>query len=148
LPSNDLKVELNSKATLVSKMIYLDTIGPEITVEGGNWVYVEAGQKYVAAKATCKDAVFSEAKCYPDNDASEVRIDYNSPKYQIITYTATDELGNVSSVSVKVKVEVAQGDSSNGVMWIISGAALALTAIILGWVLIKNNEKKKKLSYI
>jgi len=148
LTSNDLSVELSSKARLISKKIYLDTIGPEITIEGGNWVFVEAGKKYTPGKATCQDAVFKELECVVDNDANVVKINYTNPKYQIITYTAKDELGNVSSATVKVKVEILEEDSSWGTWLIISGTVLLVTGLILGWVLIKNNEKKKKLSYI
>lgn len=145
---DELNGQVQDKATLVSKKIYLDTIGPEISVVGGNWVYVEAGKTYTPQEATCKDAIFSEDTCSVSNDSNIVAIKYNVDEYQIITYEATDRLGNISSVAVKIKVEIAESSGNLKTYIIISSAVLVITGLILGWVLIKNNEKKKKMSYI
>ena len=135
-------------AKQVSKKLYLDTVGPEISIEGGNWVYVEAGKKYTAQKATCTDAIFNEDVCSVTNDLNVVSIRYDTEDYQIVTYEASDRIGNVSSVSVKIKVEIPQKGNNTGVYIAISVGVLLVTFLILGWVLIKNNEKKKKMSYI
>lgn len=146
--NKNLLEELKAEAVLVAKDIYLDTIGPEIVVEGGNWVFVDTGEKYVEQKATCKDAVFSEFDCVATNDFSVVGIDYSNPKYQIITYEAEDILGNIATLPVKIKVNQEVKDDSLGVWLIVCGSIMLVTCTALGYILMKNHEKKKKLSYI
>ena len=143
-----LSAELATKAKLVKKNIYLDTVGPEITIEGGKWVFLEAGQKYEVQNATCVDAVFPDEHYEVTNDAKIVRIDYTSDKYQIVTYEATDKLGNTTSETVKIKVDTTSGDKGLSLYAIIAIGVMAITFTILGYILIKNNEKKKKMSYI
>lgn len=146
------ELENKDKAKKISKEIYLDTVGPEIYVEGAGdswvWAFVEAGKKYEEAKALCKDAVFGEDTCQVTNDASVVNLKYNIDAYQIVTYEATDRLGNTTSVAVKVKVEIAEPKDNTMTYIAISGGILALTAVVLGYFLIKSHEKKKKMSYI
>ena len=149
----EMELKNESKVRLVSKNIYLDTVGPEISVDGAGdswvWAYVEAGKKYVAVKAVCKDAVFTEDDCVVSNDSEIVKLNYNTDKYQFVTYEATDRLGNTTSIPVKIKVEISTGEEKGiGLYLGISIAVLAVTGIVLTYVLIKNNEKKKKLSYI
>lgn len=138
--------DLNS--TLVVKNIILDTIGPKIKIDGGQWIYVPYGSRYEEQKATCSDAVFSGDECTVKNDLKVVRIDYTKDKYQLVTYEATDRLGNTSSLVVKVKVEIPTEDTGNLVTLLISGLVLVTTFTILGIVVYKNHLKKKKLSYI
>lgn len=149
----DAELQNDSKVRLISKNVYLDTIGPEISVEGAGdswvWAYVEAGKKYEVAKAICKDAVFTEDECSVSNDAEIVKINYNTDKYQFVTYEATDRLGNTTSIPVKIKVEIDTGEDNNMGLYLgVSASVLIVTGIILTYVLMKNNEKKKKLSYI
>jgi len=144
---NDLEFnDVNS--TLVTKSIILDTIGPKITIDGGQWIYVPYGSRYEEQNATCLDAVFSGDSCTVKNDLKVVRIDYTNDKYQLITYEATDRLGNTSSLVVKVKVEIPTDDSGNVITLVISGLVLVTTFTILGIAVYKNHQKKKKLSYI
>ncbi len=148
LDNSNLFEEFKDKAKPISKEVYLDTIGPEIIVEGGNWVYLEAGKTYTPKTATCQDAIFKTQPCTVTNDSNIVTIKYNTSDYQIITYEGTDAIGNVSSVSVKIKVELAS-DNNDWIIYLVSSIGIFLVVlIILAWVLIKNNEKKKKLSYI
>ena len=134
----------------ISKKIYLDTVGPKIKIEGGQWIFVESGKRYKQQEATCSDAVFPSPKykCTVNNDLDIVRIDYTKDDYQLITYSAVDELGNISNVVVKIKVEIAENDNSGLIAIIISGVVVLVTFSILGVVVYKNNQKKKKLSYI
>ena len=145
--------QLNSpneaKAKKISKKIHLDTIGPEITIPGGTWVVIPQGEKYSPSKeAPCKDAVFTEDACYVSHDADIVRIDYTTDRYQTVTYEATDRLGNTKTLSVRIKVEQNTGNGDMTLVLLISGAVLAITVGILAYILIKNSEKKKKISYI
>lgn len=151
---NDLKGELNVKAQFESKSIYLDTVGPKIYVDGAGenwvWVYLERGEKYVDQKPVCKDAVFEEDSCDVKNDLDVAKIDYSKDGYQFVTYRATDRLGNVNNITAKIKIEI-DDDNKNGEWktWgIIAGSVMVLVSLTLGYVLIKNNEKKKKISYI
>lgn len=144
----DVKNQLKSKAELISKEIYLDTIGPIITIPGGQWVLVKAGDKYKAQDATCKDAVFTEDECVVINDANIIDLDYSSSKHQLITYEATDRLGNVRTLHVNVKIEQKKDNSGVVATWVTIGCVLAITVTVLGYILIRNNEKKKKISYI
>lgn len=145
---NDEFTEDNS--VKISKKIYLDTVGPKIKIEGGQWIFVESGKRYKQQEATCSDAVFPSPKykCTVNNDLDIVRIDYTKDAYQLITYSAVDELGNISNVVVKIKVEIAENDNSGLIAIIISGVVVLVTFSILGVVVYKNNQKKKKLSYI
>lgn len=147
--TEELLAANSEKFRLISKNIYLDTVGPEITFqEGGQWMYVEAGSKYTAQKATCQDAIFSNATCVVTNDLDVVRINYNTDKYQIVTYEATDLIGNVSSVAVKIKVEIAEEENNLTTILLVSVAVVVVTGLVLGYFLIKSHEKKKKISYI
>ena len=143
----DLKFD-ETNSTLISKRIVLDTVGPKITIEGGQWIFVESGKKYSEQKATCVDAVFPGDSCEVTNDLKVVRIDYKSNKYQLITYEATDRLGNTSSIAVKVKVEIITKDNSVAIAVIGGAVILLITVTILGVIVYKNGQKKKKLSYI
>ena len=146
------QLENKNNTKKISKQIYLDTIGPEIYVEGAGdswtWAFVEAGQKYQPVNAVCKDAVFESDDCLVHNDAAVVNIKYNTDKYQFVTYEATDRLGNTTNIAVKIKVELAE-PKDNTMLYIgISGGVLLLTVVILGYFVYKNHEKKKKMSYI
>lgn len=150
--ANNLQEELKGKSTFVSKNIYLDTVGPEISVEGkGNswvWVHLEPGQKYDVADTVCKDAVFSNDECVVSNDANVVRIDYNSDKYQFVTYEATDRLGNTTSIPVRIKVAHVEAESNVLMYIMIPVVVMVITGAILGYFLLKSHDKKKKMSYI
>jgi hypothetical protein len=127
----------DSNSTLIAKTIILDTVGPKISLKGGQWVFVPAGSKYSAQTGTCKDSTFGEDPCEISND-----LDITN------TYSATDRLGNTSSVVVKVKVEIVVKDNSTLVALLVSALVLATTFSILGFIVYKNHLKKKKLSYI
>ena len=99
-------------------------------------------------KATCKDEVFKDDECITKNDYAVVGIDYESDNYQIVTYEATDRLGNITNLSVKIKVDQVKEDNSLTTWLIVAGGIMAVTCIILTYVLLKNAEKKKKMSYI
>ena len=147
--NTDVKTQLNAnKAQIISKEIYLDTIGPNISIEGGQWILVEAGKKYQPQDATCVDAVFQTDECIVTNDAGIVELDYNSTQHQFITYEARDRLGNVRTLHVNVKIQQKEDNSSIVTTLVVSGCVLGITATILGYILIRNNEKKKKISYI
>ena len=146
--NGDVRNQLKSRAELISKEIYLDTIGPNISITGGQWVLVKAGERYKAQAATCVDAVFSEDECVVTNDANIIDLDYSSSKHQIITYEAKDKLGNVRTLHVNVKIEQKEDNSGVVTTWVTIGCVLAITATVLGYILIRNNEKKKKISYI
>lgn len=138
----------DANAKKVTKTIHLDTIGPEITLEGGDWIVIHQNEKYEPQVATCKDAVFSNDSCIVTNDANIVKINYKSDKYQVVTYEATDKLGNTNTLSVRIKVLQEEDNSKLILYLVISGVALLITGAILAYILIKNNEKKKKISYI
>lgn len=142
----DSNGEVNAKK--ITKKIYLDTIGPEITVDGGSWVVVPVGENYSAQTATCKDATFANDECSVINDLDIIRLNRNSEKYQIVTYEATDRLGNTKTVNVRVKFEQKADNSGIYISLIVGGSILIVTGSILAYILIKNHEKKKKISYI
>ena len=132
----------------MSKKIILDTVGPKITIEGGQWIFVPVGSKYKAQDATCRDSTFTVDECKVDNDLDVVRINYKEDNYQLITYSATDRLGNTSSVVVKVKVEIPINNSGSMIAILVSVGVILVTFSILGVILYNNHQKKKKLSYI
>lgn len=138
----------DANSTLIAKKIVLDETGPKISVEGGQWVFVPAGQKYKEQKATCVDATFTTDSCSVTNDLEIVRINYKTEKYQLITYTAEDRLGNVSNFVVKIKVEIPVDNTDTMVTLLICAGVVAVTFTILGIAVYKNHQKKKKLSYI
>lgn len=146
------ELEHNNKTKKISKIVYLDTVGPEIYVEdAGNswtWAFVEAGKKYEIANAVCKDAVFESDECIVKNDAAVVHIKYDTDQYQFVTYEATDRLGNTATVTVKIKVEQAPPKDKTMMYVAISGGVVLFTIAILGYFVYKNHEKKKKMSYI
>lgn len=134
--------------TLSIKSFYLDSTGPEITINGNAWVFLDPGQKYKPDSATCKDLVFPDDTCEVTNDADIVSIDYTTDKHQLITYEAKDKLGNVSTAIVKIKVGMEEEKNNTLTIILISAGVLVVTGTILTFVLLKNHEKKKKMSYI
>ena len=152
--TENLESFLATGAEEVVKNIYLDTVGPKIYVKGEDenwvWVYLEAGKTYRDQQPICIDAVFSEDSCNVKNDLDVVSIKYDTENYQFVTYEASDRLGNVTMVTAKIKVEII--DTTERDNWIlglaISGGVMLVVFIVLGYILIKNHEKKKKISYI
>ena len=138
----------DTNSTLISKKIILDTVGPKITIEGGQWIFVPVGSKYKAQNATCRDSTFTTEECIVDNDLDIVRINYKEDNYQLVTYSATDKLGNTSSVVVKVKVEIPTDNTGSMIAILVSVGVILVTFSILGVILYSNHQKKKKLSYI
>ena len=138
----------DTNSTLISKKIILDTVGPKITIKGGQWIFVPVGSKYKAQEATCKDSTFTSDSCEVENDLNVVRIDYKEDNYQLITYSAEDRLGNTSSIVVKVKVEIPVNNNGSIIAILVSVGVILVTFSILGVILYSNHQKKKKLSYI
>lgn len=136
----------HGKMAPISKKIVLDTIGPSITLTGGEYIYLLQGQKYEELGATCEDnsGVASEACVVTIENVS---IDMNKSEYQYIRYTASDFLGNEVNVVRKIMVEIPK-KKPNYSYWIYAGGLVLIIAGFLGYKVIKNKEKQKNQSVL
>lgn len=133
---------------LIRKEVTLDTTGPVINLNGGEYVYVPLGKKYSELGATCEDDsnVLSDGGCTVDIE--ETRINMNKSGFQYIRYTAVDFLGNEVNVLRKVMVEVKKDDDDSNLSWYISGLALFVLTGFVTIRVIKNKEKQKNQSVL
>lgn len=135
----------NSIAKTISKSIFLDTTGPVITLNGGEYLYLTSDEKYQELGATCTDA--NSVEGYTCEVVIEkVNIDMKNPNFQYITYTATDFLGNETNVYRKVNVEQKKKKDYTG--WIYGGAGIVVLIAALTYVVIRNKEKQKNQSVL
>lgn len=86
-------------STLTRKINVVDIVAPEIVLNGDNEITIEAGQKYEELGAIGIDKVDGTFKA---SVSGEVNI--SIPGEYILTYTATDNSGNSSTITRKVKV--------------------------------------------
>ena len=135
-------------AVNIEKKITLDTTGPVITLTGGEYVYIPKGETYVELNATCEDdsGVVAEGGCAVVIE--ETKINMRKTGYQYIRYTATDFLGNETTVLRKVMVEVVNDDGGGGQFWFFAGGALIITILTVTYFVIKNKEKQKNQSVL
>lgn len=85
--------------TAIRKVNVVDTVPPEIILNGDTEVVIEAGQKYEELGAIGIDKVDGNFKATVSGD-----VNTNVPGEYILTYTATDNSGNSSTLTRKVKV--------------------------------------------
>lgn len=85
--------------TAIRKVNVVDTVPPEIILNGDTEVVIEAGQKYEELGAIGIDKVDGNFKATVSGD-----VNTNIPGEYILTYTATDNSGNSSTLTRKVKV--------------------------------------------
>lgn len=86
-------------STVTRKVNVVDTIAPEIALNGDAEIVIEAGQRYEELGAIGIDKVDGNFKA-----SVEGEVNINIPGEYIITYTATDNSGNSATVTRKVKV--------------------------------------------
>lgn len=138
--------DTHAKMAPVSKKIVLDTIGPTITLSGGEYIYLQQNQKYEELGATCEDnSGFVTGECVVTIE--ETNIDMNKSEYQYIRYTASDSLGNEVNVVRKIMVEIPE-KKTNYSYWIYAGIFVLIVAGFLGYKVIKNKEKQKNQSVL
>lgn len=143
-----LYTDYASKANpkIITKKIVLDTTGPVITLNGDEYVYLENGEKYTEAGATCVDSnSVSGYECHVTIE--EKNIDMTTSEYQYIKYTATDFLDNEVSIYRKIIVNPKE-ENTNYMFWFFAGGAILILALTLGYVVIKNKEKQKNQSVL
>ena len=136
-------------ADTITKTINLDTTGPVITLEGGEYIYVPNGKSYDSKLgATCIDdsGVQSNEGCTVIQ--GEVNIDRKKSGYQYIKYTATDFLGNEVNVLRKVMFETSSGEEGVDWYWYFAGFILLVTVGGLTVKVIKNKDKQKNQSVL
>ena len=85
--------------TAIRKVNVVDTVPPEIILNGDTQVVIEAGQKYEELGAIGIDKVDGNFKATVSGD-----VNTNIPGEYILTYTATDNSENSSTLTRKVKV--------------------------------------------
>lgn len=86
-------------STLTRKINVVDTVAPEIVLNGDNEITIEAGQKYEELGAIGIDKVDGTFKASVSGE-----VNTSIPGEYILTYTATDNSGNSSTITRKVKV--------------------------------------------
>ncbi|MBN2657783.1 MAG: DUF5011 domain-containing protein [Spirochaetales bacterium] len=82
----------NSAPTLSRSVIVNDISLPVITLNGGNTVYVEAGDVYIEAGATAIDAIDGDLSS--DIEIGGDTVDITTLGTYILTYNVTDKSGN------------------------------------------------------
>lgn len=86
-------------STLTRKINVVDTVAPEIVLNGDNEITIEAGQKYEELGAIGIDKVDGSFKASVSGEVNtSILGEY------ILTYTAIDNSGNSSTITRKVKV--------------------------------------------
>ncbi len=131
------------------KAINLDTTGPVITLEKGEYIFLPAGQTYTEPGATCIDdsGIVNEGGCVVEFDKNP-QIDMQKSGYQYLRYTATDFLGNEVNVLRKVMVEVAPPKEGIDYYWFFAIGFVVIVAGFLGYTVIKNKDKQKNQSVL
>lgn len=86
-------------STLTRKINVVDTVAPEIVLNGDNEITIEAGPKYEELGAIGIDKVDGTFKASVSGE-----VNTSIPGEYILTYTATDNSGNSSTITRKVKV--------------------------------------------
>lgn len=133
---------------LITKNIVLDTTGPVININNGEYVYVTFGNTYTEMGAECIDdsLVSIEGGC--SVVVEDTQIDKNKEGYQYIRYTATDFLGNETNVLRKVMMEVKTEEKGIDLYWYVAGGLVFIVAGFLTVKVIKNKDKQKNQSVL
>lgn len=144
----EIKINFSGSSNLtINKKIILDTIGPSITLNGGNYMYIPLGGRYEEKNATCTDdsgVVLGDCAV----TVEEANIDMNKATYQYVRYTAVDFLGNETNAVRKVLVEIEVEGEDNTVFWIGAGFGIAVLSALLFLQVWKNKEKQKNQSVL
>lgn len=130
-----------------TKYINLDTMGPVINLEGGEYIYLPSGEEYQEPGATCDD----DSDIKTDTCAviiEEKTIATNKEGYQYIRYTATDFLGNETNVLRKIMVEIPTDEGGISLYWIIAGIIVLVVSAFLVYTVVKNKEKQRNQSVL
>ena len=95
--------DTNGNSTVVTRTVRVISLGspPSISLNGSAAVYIATGYPWVDPGVTVSDA---EDSADPTVDISPTSIDVNQIGQQTITYTATDDDLNTSSVSRQVNI--------------------------------------------
>ncbi len=132
-------------AKTITRKIYVDTTGPVITLNGGEYLYLTSGEKYQELGATCVDA--NNVEGYTCKVVVEkANINMSNPDFQYVKYTATDFLGNEVNVYRKVLVEVKKKKSY--MKLIIGIGGVIVLAGGLTYIVLRNKEKQKNQSVL
>lgn len=131
------------------KTINLDTTGPVIELDKGEYIFLPAGQSYTEPGATCIDdsGVVAEGGCVVEYDKNP-QINMQKSGYQYLRYTARDFLGNEVNVLRKVMVEVAPPKEGIDYYWFFAIGGVVILAGFLGYIVIKNKDKQKNQSVL
>lgn len=151
--AKDIEVKINRTdalgTTILTKTqeIIIDTTGPVITLEGGEYVYLAAGDTYTDLGAVCvDDSEVIESACKVT--AEDKVIDSSKEGYQYIMYTAVDFLGNETNISRKIIVETKVEEGGISLYWIFAGIVVLLVGVFLIYVVLKNKEKQRNQSVL
>lgn len=133
---------------IIVKKIVLDTTGPVISLEGGEYVYIPLGKSYSELGASCEDdsIVKVDGGCKVVIEESD--IDASKSGFQYIRYTAVDALGNESNILRKVMVEVKSEGGGIDLYWYFAIGALVITIMSVSYAVIKNKEKQRNQSVL
>ncbi len=91
--------DLNDNVARFSKSFLLDTLAPEITITGDSTITIELGSTYTDQGATATDDISGNLSVSTKGD-----VNINAVGTYTITYTATDEAGNVATATRTVNV--------------------------------------------
>lgn len=131
----------------VVKKIVLDTTGPVITLNGGEYLYIPLKDNYVEQNAVCTDdSLYTEGNCVVE--VEKANIDKTIDTYQYVRYKAVDFLGNETNAVRKVLVEIQTDDTGNTLYWVGAGFGVAVLAALLFLQVWKNKEKQKNQSVL
>ena len=131
----------------ITKKIVLDTTGPSITLNGGEYIYIPVGETYTELNATCvDDSLVVNGTC--SVVVGDAKIDKKKSGFQYIRYTATDFLGNEVNVLRKVMVEIKTEEKGIDLYWYFAGGLVLIVAGFLAVKVIKNKDEQKNQSVL
>lgn len=131
----------------ITKKIVLDTTGPSITLNGGEYIYIPVKETYTELNATCvDDSLVVNGAC--SVVVGDTTIDKKKAGFQYIRYTATDFLGNEVNVLRKVMVEIKTEEKGIDLYWYFAGGLVLIVAGFLTVKVIKNKDEQKNQSVL
>lgn len=133
---------------IIVKKIVLDTTGPVIDLEGGEYVYIPLGKNYSELGASCEDDSIVKVEGGCKVVIEDKSIDMNKSGFQYIRYTAIDALGNETNILRKVMVEIKEDERGMDLYWYFAIGALVITIMSVSYIVIKNKEKQRNQSVL
>ena len=132
----------------VTKAIIIDSTGPKITLNGGEYLYLAAGKDYKEPGFVCEDTSDILDNSCKVTGYQDAKINKQKTGYQYIRYTVTDFLGNETNVLRKVMVEVSTEDGGIDMYWFFAIGVVVIVSGVLAIKVIKNKDQQKNQSVL